>query len=368
MRHVRMKGLPFTIDRSQWGSLIEQMTDGLRRAIRTGYYRPSDKLPSVRELVAHFGVSNRVPVAAIKKLREEGLVEAAPRNGCVVRHARMPHWKGHVICIVPSGDFSFSSMMIVERVRDAVFRANYLFTQVTVPRGKSGRLDMGVLDYHFRQPIDIAVQIGNERGIQSRLSRAGIPFVSGNCDGCGACVGSIRYDQDAAFREFAARCRECGVKRVVRVVKMVGHWKRLSEVLAEEGIKDEEWNLSPRRQGEGRLEILRNTAFRDFASRLAEGRDWLPDVFVFADDYLATGAVAALLEEGVRFPQDVRVATLANCGNRPVIPGASGFFEYDPFAVGDMVTADVVARLNGEARPSSTAIPVRWVEQNIYAQ
>ena len=28
-----MKGLPFTIDRSQWGSLIDQMTDGLRRAI-----------------------------------------------------------------------------------------------------------------------------------------------------------------------------------------------------------------------------------------------------------------------------------------------------------------------------------------------
>ena len=90
------------------------MTDGLRRAIRTGFCRPGDRLPSVRELVAHFDVSNRVPVAAIKKLREEGLVEAAPRNGCVVRHVRMPHWKGHVICIVPSGEFSYGIMMMVE--------------------------------------------------------------------------------------------------------------------------------------------------------------------------------------------------------------------------------------------------------------
>ena len=79
-----MRSVPFTIDRSQWGSLIDQMTDGLRRAIRTGFYRPGDKLPPVRELVAHFGVSNRVPVAAIKQLREEGLVETATRNGCVV--------------------------------------------------------------------------------------------------------------------------------------------------------------------------------------------------------------------------------------------------------------------------------------------
>ena len=119
-----MKPVPFTIDRSQWGSLIEQMTDGLRRAIRTGHYRPGDKLPSVRELVAHFGVSNRVPVAAIKKLREEGLVEAAPRNGCIVRHSRMPHWKGHVMCVVASGDFSFSTAMKVERIREAVALRN----------------------------------------------------------------------------------------------------------------------------------------------------------------------------------------------------------------------------------------------------
>ena len=357
-----MKSIPFTIDRSQWGSLIDQMTDGLRRAIRTGFYRPGDKLPSVRELVAHFGVSNRVPVAAIKNLCEEGLVEAAPRNGCVVRHSRMPHWKGHVMCVVASGDFSYNIMMMVERVRTAIFGANYLFTQVTVPRGKSGRLDMGVLDYHFRQPVDIVILFDDDKGLCSRLTKANIPFVSigGACGG--TCVGSFRYNQD-----FAAWCRECGVRRVVHVTKMAGHWKRLPEVLADGGIEDEEWNLSPKRQGAGRLEILRDTAFRAFAERLSGDKDWLPDAFLFTDDYLAAGAVAALLEAGVHFPRDVRIATLANCGNRPVIPGASGFFEYDPFVVGDMVAEDVVARLNGEVRPSLSVIPVRWVEQNIYA-
>ena len=198
--------VPFTIGRSQWGSLVDQMTDGIRRAIRTGFYRPGDRLPSVRELVAHFGVSNRVPVAAIKALCEEGLVEASPRNGCVVRNARMPRWNGHVMCIVPSGDFSYN-MMMVERIRAAIFRANYLFTQVTVPRGKSGRLDMGVLDYHFRQSVDIA----------------------------------------------------------------------------------------------------------------------------------------ALLEAGLRFPNDVRLATLVNRGNHPVIPGAFGCFEFDPFMAGEMVADAILA-------------------------
>ena len=357
-----MTSVPFTIDRSQWGSLVDQMTDGLRRAIRTGFYRPGDRLPSVRELVAHFGVSNRVPVAAIKTLCEEGLVEAAPRNGCVVRHARMPHWKGHVMCIVPSGDFSYGIMMMVERIRKVIFRANYLFTQVTVPRGKSGRLDMGVLDYHFRQPVDIAVLLDDDKGLCSRLTKAKIPFVCIGGECVGSCVGSIRYDQETAFREFASWCRGCGVKRVVRVAKMAGHWKHLAEILDDEGVEDEEWNLSPRRQGEGRLEILRDTAYHAFASCIAEGREWLPDAFVFTDDYLATGAVAALLEAGVRFPKDVRIATLANRGNHPVIPGAFGCFEFDPFTAGEMLADGVLAWLRGKARPSVVAVPVHWKE------
>ena len=57
-----MKRVPFTIDRSQWGALVDQMTDGLRRAIRTGFYKPGDRLPSVRELVAHFGEIGRAHV------------------------------------------------------------------------------------------------------------------------------------------------------------------------------------------------------------------------------------------------------------------------------------------------------------------
>lgn len=358
--------VPFTIDRSQWGSLVDQMTDGIRRAIRTGFYRPGDRLPSVRELVAHFGVSNRVPVAAIKALCEEGLVEASPRNGCVVRNARMPRWNGHVMCIVPSGDFSYNMMMMVERIRAAIFRANYLFTQVTVPRGKSGRLDMGVLDYHFRQSVDIAVLLDDDKGLCSRLTKADIPFVGIGSECVGSCVCSISYDQETAFREFASWCRGCGVKSVIRVAKMAGHWKQLSEILDDEGIEDEEWNLSPRRQGEGRLEILKGTAYRAFASRIAEGREWLPDAFVFTDDYLATGAVAALLEAGLRFPKDVRLATLVNRGNHPVIPGAFGCFEFDPFMAGEMVADAILAWLRREVRPSVVAIPVHWKEENTH--
>ena len=114
----KMKRIPFVLDRAQRGTLAEQMAEGLKRAIRSGVYRKGDRLPSVRDLVAHFGVSSKVPVAAFKILSEEGLVEAVPHRGCVVRELRTPVWKGHV-CIVSAADFSFSTAILVSRIRNA---------------------------------------------------------------------------------------------------------------------------------------------------------------------------------------------------------------------------------------------------------
>ena len=47
-----------------------------------------------REIKAHLECGILVQRGAGRSTHyvEEGLVEAAPRNGCVVRHSRMPHW------------------------------------------------------------------------------------------------------------------------------------------------------------------------------------------------------------------------------------------------------------------------------------
>ena len=362
-----MNGIPFTLDRAQRATLIDQMTDGLRRAILSGFYRPGDKLPKVRDLVAHFGVSNRVPLAAVKRLATEGLIDASPRTGCTVRPKSMPVWKGHVLCIVPSGDFSYNTMILVGRLRDAIYRAGYLFTQVTVPRNEQSRLDMGLLDYFLRQPIDFAVLLDDDSALAARLSKAKLPFVCRSMKGRGLCRGTFGYDYRNAFREFAAVCCERGVKRVARVVKCAGEWAELSQTLSDAGIADEEWNLSPKRQGAGRLEILRTAAFNAISSRLAKGRDGLPDVLVFSDDYLATGAMAALCAHGVRFPEDVRVATVVNMGNAPVFRGAFDRFEIDLEVCGGLISDAVLKSISGLLVSPRIELPVRFVAEDTSA-
>ena len=46
----------------------------------------------------------------------------------------------------------------------------------------------------------------------------------------------------------------------------------------------------------------------------------LSELLFFADDYLARGALPVLLEQGVRVPSGVRIATLPNRGFPPAFP------------------------------------------------
>ena len=95
---MRGRKIPFSIDRGDWRSLVEQLKDGLREAIVSGYYRPGDTLPSYRELAPLLDVSEIVTKAAIKQLAAEGLVSARPRIGTVVRdlggirQVALSHW------------------------------------------------------------------------------------------------------------------------------------------------------------------------------------------------------------------------------------------------------------------------------------
>ena len=88
------KTLPFKLERGRRGCLAEQIAALLREAIVTGYYKPGDVLPPIREL-AHMLEVGRVNVErAIAKLTDEGLINPRPKIGSVVCGTDTPLWKG----------------------------------------------------------------------------------------------------------------------------------------------------------------------------------------------------------------------------------------------------------------------------------
>ena len=66
----------------------QQVADKLRAAIAAGELEPGDVMPSVRGVAAQYGVSNATASRALDLLKAEGLVDARPGRGNVVRPGR----------------------------------------------------------------------------------------------------------------------------------------------------------------------------------------------------------------------------------------------------------------------------------------
>ena len=76
--------LAVEIDRTSATPTYQQVAAILRDRITAGEYKPGDQLPSVHSLVMETGLADATVRAAIRVLRDEGLVRTAPGRGVFV--------------------------------------------------------------------------------------------------------------------------------------------------------------------------------------------------------------------------------------------------------------------------------------------
>ena len=178
----------FTIDRNEGGTLCDQIAEGFRRAIAAGEYGPGDRLPQMRELAAHFGVSIRVVVRAFAKLETERLVSGRRGVGCVCQNIR-----AGVVC-------------------DRLSVRGYLMQRVTVPAFKRRVYDFRSLDLLLRQDTSLVVMVGSQPEIERHLAVSNVRYaVVGKASIQSAkCVGQITTDVAQALRDFAAHAAYVG--------------------------------------------------------------------------------------------------------------------------------------------------------------
>ncbi len=86
----------------------------------------------------------------------------------------------------------------------------------------------------------------------------------------------------------------------------------------------------------------------------------LPDVLLFTDDHLAQGAVLALMEHGVRVPEDVRVVTHSNRGLGPFWTKPFTRLEMDPVAHGAKIADAILAYLRTRRLPAGIVLGSEW--------
>lgn len=126
--------LPFAIDRTSALSLIAQVSEGFRRAIESGVYRPGDILPNMEDISAAAGVSMMVTRAAIRRLAADGLGEPRRRTGILVLDTVRLHWRGHVLVVTSELSDNYLVATVAAKMRVALGKAGYLVTQTIVLR------------------------------------------------------------------------------------------------------------------------------------------------------------------------------------------------------------------------------------------
>ena len=219
MKKRDFKKPKFSIDRTQRGDLAKQIAAGLRTAIETGYYKPGDILPPVRDLAEILGVSMGIAVQAVVKLREEGLISPRPCIGSVVCAKDVPLWKGHVLIVKRGSHGTYYSNVLADAIREKLIKERYLVSTVAAPFVAEGKPDTTFISVALRQSVDFAILVFNNLAIERYVAESGVKFilVGDRPSKAKTCLTSVIYNRAAAADEFVPELVKEGVRALMEV-------------------------------------------------------------------------------------------------------------------------------------------------------
>ena len=360
--------MPFQVNRALRDGIETQVTDGLRMAILSGFYKPGDMLPTILDFAHGLGVSIRAPQAALRALTREGLVSPRQRRGTMVVGPRPGVFHGRVLVVHPDYNPVYYNTTLETHLCARLTDAGYLATSTVVrPVGKfhgepeKERFDMRKLEIDLQQTTALAILIGSHPLIERVVSDSGTPFVEIGLTRprVPGCAGFVGLDLAGSLPAIVARLRERKARHLVEVAIRESDFLDV-DTLRGACPKLEKLVLWPEPDRPVTQERFVRLALDTFAARYRTRAD-LPDAFLFADDYLARGALLALLSAGFRTGRDVFAMSLANRGIEPVHPDPIDLIVRDPERHADAVADAVLGYLDTGSFPKGLALGTEFV-------
>lgn len=336
--------------------LAKQFADGIRSAIRRGVYRRGDKLPTIGEWTRLLGVSESVPRRGLALLAKDCVISVKRHVGAVVIGAESRRIRGRVLYVTIDCGGVYGRNVVAFWLGRELAKAGYRFEHVSIPPVPSGSADYLRLKDAIRDGVDFVVFDGERRRgeVLALLDEYRIPYAveKSFVEGLAAAEGGPSFAET-----LVEKIRSSGVRRVIHVGFGLWFGDAITAGLSSRNMLVERMKL-PMPTYRGCVDEFQRSAMVEFAKRLAKGRRWLPDLFVFSDDFVATGALLSLSAYGVRVPEDVRVITLSNKGLGPVYLKPLTRFEIDNKQYGIRLGRYVLARLSGGASVLPAIRPV----------
>ena len=367
--------MPFQVDHKLRVDIETQVTDGIRQAILSGFYKPGDFLPKTVDLTRGLHVSIRATKAAYRTLKREGLISPRRRLGTVVVGPKADVFHGRVVIVNQNSNPFYSDAVTNEVLTRRLNAAGYVVVSVSaIPLGGRGgdpakdRFDVRQLNAALRQSTSLAVIMGTVPPLERAVAATGTPyFVTGKPHfatdmgkpGTPGCIGSASVGIGSALPDVLERLRERNVRSLVQI------GIRQTDLMDSKALQDvcesyDEWTGWPKRLKYSKQEDIVRASCEFFRERYRTKAD-LPDAFLFTDDYLARGALMALLAAGIRTGRDVLFITLANKGTRPLHLDPIDFILCDPAHDADTIADALVAYLDNGVAPGTITLANTFV-------
>ena len=311
-------------------------------AIVTGHLKSGAKLPTMQKIAEENGVTFRVARGVVERLVREGYVRSCPHSGTVVRAKKHTVWRGRVLFVSFDDDCaSYFVAQVTNALRRRLVGEGYLLTTVVASRSPRG--DVSQLKTALGQSVDFVVLMYAARHLERIVAASGFPSVViyGDAAASRPNAWTIPFALAEPVATFVSHCRNAGVQSVTEVRVSGCMWVSAAEELKAAGIAVRQLVIEPD-STYGRPEGIERAALTAF---LGMKKSDSPDLFVFWDDFVAQGALTALLRNGVRIPEDVKVVVQSNKGFGPVFPQSLTRFECDGAVVGEKVAAFVLGVL-----------------------
>ena len=342
-------------------SKSHRVENHIRDKLTRGVWKPGSRLPSEQSLSAELGVSCMTVKTVLSTMARDGLVERKQRLGTYVpaepQLAHVAILSDSACLTSPTGHFY---RQLVEEAKTTVAGAGF-HPMLSVGYGADSRdfqNSIHLLEGQVSKQTVGVISTRNLGPLEVRLHKAGIHTVSiVSAAALDECCVVIDYDRmaeiayetmrSAGYEDYVVfRCNTPEDPLTLPLYRKLGD---LSQMLTD-GVPDRIYRVPWKRHMAGVYE-----AFKRF------WRQRRPRAVVFLDDSVCDLATRAMLELGIRVPQDLAVLTHWNRGRPMDFPIRLTTIQYDPAEMVAKAWELLSAQIRG-ARPES---PVVWVKPKL---
>jgi len=309
-----------------------QVEKYLRGAIRSGRLGKGEPLPSERDLVAKFQVSRATLRDALNTLATEGLIVRRQGSGTYVNGAKKPG----VTAVLGRAELLSSPMgYFFSRMTDSVrerMDANGFRAVLSTTHGKTTEemaSSVQLLDEVFVNDLAGVLDITfDSRALRRRVADRGIPIV--------AIEAAVPEGTHTVVLDYAAM-----TELAVQTLHSYGYDDFALMHLSDPGDEYHEripkgfdkLQLAAVGQREDRLvPVPRTYDLHDAYGAFIEwwAREDRPNAMFFFDDALCDVSTRAILELGIKVPDDLAIITQSNTGRKFHFPVPLTRVEFDP--------------------------------------